>query len=466
MRYVITLLLVIFCTIIVNATETTKNDSVFVPTKEWQTVKKGISIPQGLHIRHNLQTGVIEAKLMDDDNDKEKSSEDNLNSSQQNSLTLHPEKSLTDEENHLLNKDEATNKMKIPIDELKAMLKRIKSDDSSNSNNAEATQPERRKKFRSYVELKEELEALNMNVSTDSQILNGLFSQFESQREFILTENLDSAKVEDVMEILNNIEYLIHQIDNARTFTDMGGMSKIISPCLNSTNPEIKAEALKLLGAAVQSNPRVQLKALENDFIQKILHLLTVNNVVVVKARCLFALGALVRHFPAAQKALVDNGGLEIFGKILADGHFQVQARVMNLVNDLIIERQNLDENRDNLMRIQKLKEYESTNLEHKLVMQEYCQNLIDLAINSLKTNSDVDDFFEVIYESIITLHSVCKKEILNKEYALSSEVKKMLIKYRDFPNVNEDDENLNTEHLESLEEIENILSKLRHDEL
>lgn len=71
--------------------------------------------------------------------------------------------------------------------------------------------------------MKEELEALNMNVSTDSELLNSLFSQFESQRELVSTENLDSTKVEDLMEILNNIEYLIHQIDNARTFTDMGG---------------------------------------------------------------------------------------------------------------------------------------------------------------------------------------------------------------------------------------------------
>lgn len=91
----------------------------------------GTPIPQGLHIRHNLQTGVTEAKLMDDK--EEKSSDDNLDSPQQNSLTVHPEKLLSDEENRLLDKEEATNKMKIPIDELKAMLKKIKSDENDAS---------------------------------------------------------------------------------------------------------------------------------------------------------------------------------------------------------------------------------------------------------------------------------------------------------------------------------------------
>lgn len=62
-----------------------------------------------------------------------------------------------------------------------------------------------------------------MNVSTDSEILSGLFSQFESNKESISSENPDSSMVEDILEILNDMEYLVHQIDNAQTFADMGG---------------------------------------------------------------------------------------------------------------------------------------------------------------------------------------------------------------------------------------------------
>ena len=39
----------------------------FVPTREWQVVDDGQSIPPGLHIRMNLETGVKEAKLLDPD---------------------------------------------------------------------------------------------------------------------------------------------------------------------------------------------------------------------------------------------------------------------------------------------------------------------------------------------------------------------------------------------------------------
>lgn len=243
-------------------------------------------------------------------------------------------------------------------------------------------------------------------------------------------------------------------------------MSKIISPSLNSTNSGVKAEALKLLGAAVQSNPKVQLKALENDFVQKLLHMLTVNNKIEVKSRCLFALGALARNFPAAQKALVNNGGLEIFGKILIDGHFQIQTRVMTLINDLAIERQNLWEIQDEQLRFRRMTEYDLTNFEQKLVMQKYCQNLVDLMIRSLRINSEIDDFHEVIYESMITLSPICKSEYTDKQDTLLPEIEKMLTRYRESPKIDENGENLNSRHYELLEKLEHVVRQPKHDEL
>ena len=38
----------------------------FVATNEWQEIKEGQSIGKGLHVRLNLQTGIKEAKLMDE----------------------------------------------------------------------------------------------------------------------------------------------------------------------------------------------------------------------------------------------------------------------------------------------------------------------------------------------------------------------------------------------------------------
>ena len=50
------------------------SQELFVPTEEWKIVKDGQAIPAGLHVRMNFQTGVKEAKLMEDV-DKESSTE-------------------------------------------------------------------------------------------------------------------------------------------------------------------------------------------------------------------------------------------------------------------------------------------------------------------------------------------------------------------------------------------------------
>lgn len=189
-------------------------------------------------------------------------------------------------------------------------------------------------------------------------------------------------------------------------------MSKIVSPCLNGTNNEIKAEALRLLGAAVQSNPQVQLKALESDLVQKLLYILSTNNIVEVKSRCLFALSALIRQFPAAQKIWIDHGGVEIFGKILVDDELQIQIKVMKLISDLIIERQNIEQITDAKQKQTRIKAYAPADIEKKVLMYEYCKHLSNLMIRSVKENlSDElinDEFLETIADSMSTITPIC----------------------------------------------------------
>lgn len=83
----------------------------------------GTPIPEGLHVRHNFQTGVTEAKLMDSDDVKEKDSETS-NSSRANSVTLHPEKAIPDEQKPQV----AIDKSKLDeysVDELQSRLQKI-----------------------------------------------------------------------------------------------------------------------------------------------------------------------------------------------------------------------------------------------------------------------------------------------------------------------------------------------------
>ncbi|XP_050463604.1 nucleotide exchange factor Sil1 isoform X2 [Cataglyphis hispanica] len=451
-----------------------KNDSAFVATHEWQTVKKGTPIPKGLHVRHNFATGVTEAKLMDD-TEEVKEDDENTNRSNSKSLTLHPDKSvLENKEVDPVKIKKDSESLKFPIDELKARLKKLKQEEENISNNGEI-RPKSEKHFKRFYEtLKEELNALKLNVTSDTELLKRFLQKFQSYKSSVTTGTLTSIEIEEVLDLLNNLEYLLHQIDNAKIFSDMDGLTKIISPCLNGTNNEIKLEALRLLGAAAQSNPKVQAKALENDFIQKVLHVLSTNNKIEVKSRCLYALSALIRQFPAAQKAWIDHGGLQLFGKILYDDQLQIQMKSIKLINDLIIERQNLQEIYDIEQRQQKTREYAITDFEQRLLRHDYCKLLSNLMIkcfNEKLTSQfsiENNDFLEVVSDSMITISPVCRTEFKNIKLSLLPVIDNLLYFYQNLDNLK-----LTVDETDVLQSLILLIERLKvtifeasHDEL
>ena len=69
----------------------------------------------------------------------------------------------------------------------------------------------RKKKLRSYEELKENFDALNIKVETDAEILTNLMNRYKNAK-----------SDEEHSSLLEDLEYLVHQFDNAITFADMG----------------------------------------------------------------------------------------------------------------------------------------------------------------------------------------------------------------------------------------------------
>ncbi|XP_078049854.1 sil1 nucleotide exchange factor isoform X2 [Augochlora pura] len=409
---------------------------------------------------------------MDSEEIEEKDSNENLNSnSNSNSLTLHPEKAIPEEEEPPVF-SEKSNLFEYSLEELKARLKKIKQDEAETPpelNNEHAKKV--KQKFRDYETLKKELKALDINITTNSELLNTYFQKFQPYKNAVTTGTLMPTEIEEVLDILYNLEYLLHHIDNAKVFADMQGMAKIISPCLNGTNNEIKAEALRLLGAAVQSNPKVQLKALENDMVQKLLHILSTNTQTEVKSRCLYALSALIRQFPAAQKVWINHGGLEIFGKILMNDQLQIQMKVMKLVNDLIIERQDLQDITDNEQSQMKINAYAMVELEQKLLTYEYCKHLSNLMVKSLKDEMNNqfimnnEEFLDTIADSMIVIAPICKHHFESNMQSMLRVVQDLMNFYMKIdPSLEEDWKNKFMQGF--IQIFEKLETKIPHDEL
>lgn len=397
-----------------------KDNTTFKPTHQWQKIEEGQEIPKGLHVRINLKTGDKEAKYLDEKEEKDG----------KKSLVSVPD---------LEEDSEAVRKQDISSEELKKVMKLIKADDVKSGDI-------KSEKFRSYEELKKEFNALNMQVKTDIEIMTGLIENF---RKFTVVKsnqdahkNSEDSEDEEILTTLVDLEYLVHQFDNAQEFAKLNGFSDVIHKSLNSSNGEIRSEALRLHGSATQSNPKVQIAALDSGSILILLKILTFDDDINVKSRSLFALSCLLRRFPAAQHKLLNDGGLTVFAKIFDEEKqdvLKLQIKIITLIHDLLFERKdakmNLSEeenknitnsNIDDMK--EKLRQYEKMNLEKKLLEQDWCKRISSWLIKQnhvrdiedLKSDinsgasqalpiRDHHDIIEKVVDTIFVLSDICK---------------------------------------------------------
>ncbi|NXI34561.1 SIL1 factor, partial [Galbula dea] len=312
---------------------------VFYPTHQWQTLRPGQAVPAGSHVRLNLQTGEREAKLPASDNGKsdmggerrrKRLGKVNIDS---NSFTSQ---------------------------ELKKALAKMKESEKAER---KAHEEEVRKKFRPIEQLKEEFEKLNVKMETDYEIMVKLISKFNSS----------ASTLDEKVAALYDLEYYVHQVDNAKDFLSMGGLQLVIEG-LNSSEAVLKEHAAFVLGAALSSNPKVQIEAIEGGALQKLLVVLATEQPLAVKKKALFALSSMLRHFPYAQQQFLKLGGLQVLRSLFRQkGMEPLHVRVVTLLYDLIVEKMLLEDSQHGEQMEEKIQQYQQVKLVPAVVEQDWC---------------------------------------------------------------------------------------------
>ncbi|XP_062846734.1 nucleotide exchange factor SIL1-like, partial [Trichomycterus rosablanca] len=254
------------------------------------------AVPAGCHIRFNLQTGQNEAKLAEEEGLKQQ----------------------------MINKETSM----FMAEDIKKALKKFKGfKDFSEKDQVKKSQ---RAQFRSMDELKKDMAALDIQVETDVQIITKLLYQL----------NNTNSTVDQKVTALLDLEYLVHQVDNAHNLVSMGGLI-LVTDTLNDTNDKLQESAAFVLGAAVSSNPSVQVMALKCGTLQKLLTLLATPQPLPIKKKVLFALACLLHHFPFAQRQFVKLGGLQVLHELFqTHGAETLHVRIITVLYDMITEKE------------------------------------------------------------------------------------------------------------------------------
>ncbi|XP_042706692.1 nucleotide exchange factor SIL1 isoform X9 [Chrysemys picta bellii] len=288
---------------------------VFYPTHQWQIVRPGQAVPAGLHVRLNLQTGEREAKLLDNKNEK--------------SDMKDQKKRKRLDEMHI-------NSNSFTSQELKEALAKMKEKEKTESTmEQKANLEDVRQRFRPIEELKKEFEKLNMKIETDFEVMVKLINKFNSS-----TSTLDEK-----VAALYDLEYYVHQVDNAKDFLSLGGLQLVING-LNSTEPVLKEHAAFVLGAALSSNPKVQVEAIEGGALQKLMVILATEQPLSVKKKMLLEdsenkedqLEEKVQQYKQVNlvPAVVEQGWCVIISNLLALPEHDTREKVLKTVRVLM----------------------------------------------------------------------------------------------------------------------------------
>lgn len=318
----------------------------------------------------NLATGKKEAKLLDDDDEKSKVK----------ALTL-TEQAIEEENQIEQSRARIAEALKnIPDESLPFSEERLK----------KITR--RPSYFKTYEEIKKDLKNMRIHVKSDYEIMSELFTQYE---EIIESKSFTTEEIDTIFE---DFEYLLHQIDNANTFINSGGLDKIVFPNLkNQSTSELKIHSTKLLGILMQNNPKGQIAAFEKNCGFLLLQLLSHSKNTKEMSSALFALGGLLRKFPLAQKEILNKPGLKILVDLLGKQvDYKIKIKCLLLLSDLIRdynEITNVPFNGD----IEKIKQYNAADIKGRLSETDYCKTMDELFnmyrrefLDSLYTTDDM----------------------------------------------------------------------------
>lgn len=168
-----------------------------------------------------------------------------------------------------------------------------------------------------------------------------------------LLQNLadPGATDDDIVSSLEELEYYVHQFDNALDLNTLGGLSVVIK-LLNHTNFKIKSAAAFVLGATIQryvlyfqlslntshfSNPYLQKLTVSYGALPTLLSLLSHLQPEIVQRRVLYALGSLLRGQTEIIESFLLLNGVERLSELANTTETEtVMDKIVVLLTDIL----------------------------------------------------------------------------------------------------------------------------------
>ena len=230
-------------------------EDIFVPTKEWKVVKDGQHIPPGLHVRMDFQTGVKEAKLLEPDEEKEEEEEEDMGRVK-SSIHENTRPYGESDRRGVVNKRTKV----FSVEEVADMLKDLNNDTvdlahlpqlASSKTEESGLQPVGEDGGGTEGEATKQSRSHSSSSSSSRELPVTLPRDVEAMLELSAVLANSSSTVSSLCQALEELEFYVHQIQNARDLNGIGGLVLVVR-LLNHTHPDVKSWASRVIGSASQ----------------------------------------------------------------------------------------------------------------------------------------------------------------------------------------------------------------------
>ncbi|CAO1387304.1 unnamed protein product [Diamesa tonsa] len=213
--------------------------------------------------------------------------------------------------------------------------------------------------------------------------------------------NAGSDNTDEIISVLSEMEFLVHDVDNALKFIHSGGFETVIRPFFKkSLNVGIRSESMKVLGAVLNNNPEAKEYAITNNIGKDLIEILsTETHELNLMKVTLYAFGSLLRN-SLTPKLLFQS--LPTLKSILhSNTTLKIKVKTLTLLVDL--------------------------NLEQNLSICQVLEEFIEQNINVI--SSEDQSSIESLFETFRECNEICASNWYNKPTLRSNliQIKKQL---------------------------------------
>ena len=217
-----------------------------------------------------------------------------------------------------------------------------------------------------------------------------------------LLRDLDnSTSTGEMLRILDDLEWLIGDLDNAQDFRKMGGLVPIVRLLNMTSSPKVQSKAAWVLGTASKDIVMTQNEATELGALSDLLNMIEPSkNDVRVQGKALYALGSLLRHNPSTQMVFRRLQGVSSLAQAMntcvtstemTTGTLKVMRKITSLIGDLLREESNRQE-----------EDFVAKNWMRLFV--DAIETTLSHGHNNLSLRGDVIETHEKIFEAMLVL--------------------------------------------------------------